>query len=126
MFPGVEFDFGGGQRLLVPPLSCGALELLQDRLNELPTLAATDTQAVRTVVDAAHAALRRNYPDATRDEVAELVDVANLGDVYECLMDVGGLRRRAQQEAREAAAGNPAAPAAAVVPAAAGAPSSPA
>lgn len=121
-FAGVEFDFGGGAVLLVPPLSCGALEVLQERLSALPGLAATDTAAVRTIVDATHAALLRNYPDATREEVAELIDVGNLGDVYECLMDVGGMRRRAQQEAK-AAAGNVAAPASSP---AAGAPSMPA
>lgn len=107
---GVAFAFGGGITLLVPPLSCGALEVLQERLAKLPELTATDPEAVRTVVDAAHMALQRNYPDVTRDQVAELVDVGNLGDVYECLMDVGGVKRRARA-AQQAAEGNPTAPA---------------
>lgn len=105
---GVRFDFGGGVVLIVPPLTCGALEVLHDRLEALPTLSPGDPVALRTVVDAAHMALQRNYPQVTREQVAELVDVGNMGDVYECLMDVGGIRRRQQQGADP---GNPGAPA---------------
>lgn len=97
MIPGVELDFGGGRVYLVPPLSLGALEVLQERLIALPTLSATDLVAVRTVIEATHVALRRNYPEITREEVAEMVDVSNMGDVYECLMDVAGVKRKSQQ-----------------------------
>lgn len=101
MIPGVEFDFGGGRVYLVPPLSLGALELLQDQLAALPTMAGTDPVAVRTITDVALLALRRNYPEITRQEVGELLDVGNMGEVYECVMDVTGIKRRAQQAERE-------------------------
>lgn len=104
MIPGVQFDFGGGRAYLLPPLSLGALELLQERLATLPTLTSTDPEAVRTIIDATQMALNRNYPDIKREEVAELIDVSNMGDVYECLMDVAGMKRRAQQA--EIASGN--------------------
>ena len=96
MIPGVEYDFGGGRVRLIPPVSLGVLELMQERLAALPTLTATDPAAIRTVIDAAHHALRRNYPEITREEVADLVDVGNMGDVYECLMDVAGVKRKAE------------------------------
>jgi len=101
MIPGVEFDFGGGRMYMLPPLSLGALQLLQAGLNALPTLSSTDPEAIKTMISATHLALARNYPEITPAEVGELVDVSNLGDVYECLMDVAGIKRRAQQEAKQ-------------------------
>lgn len=102
--PGVEFDFGGGRTvLLMPPISFGALERLQARIDKLPSLSLAEPEARRTIIDAAHAALQRNYPRITRDTVAELVDPGNLGDVYQCVMDIGGMMRKKQAADREAA-----------------------
>jgi hypothetical protein len=100
MIPGVEYDFGGGRVYMLAPLSLGSLEVLQERLAALPTLDAMDPVAIRTMTDATHMALRRNYPAITREEVGELVDVSIIGDVYECLLDAAGVRRKAQAAAR--------------------------
>lgn len=98
---GIEYDFGGGVTLLVPPLSLGALETLQGGLAALKSAAsATDPAAVRTVVDAAHAALRRNYPDITREDVGELIDLSNMLDVIAMVMDVSGVRRKEVEAAK--------------------------
>lgn len=107
MIPGVEYDFGGGRVFIVPPLSLGALQFMQDRLAALPTLNSIDPVAVKTMIEAAHLALRRNYPAITPEEVAELVDIGNVGEVYECLLDAAGVKRKAQ--AAERAQGNAAA-----------------
>ena len=104
MIPGVEFDFGGARIYLVPPLSLGALQLLQDRIAQLTTLNSLDPVAVATMIEAAHLALRRNYPAITLAEVAELVDVSNIGEVYECLLDAAGIKRKAQAAERGNAA----------------------
>jgi hypothetical protein len=100
MIPGVEYDFGGGRVYMLAPLSLGALEVLQERLTALPTLEAMDPVAIRTMTDATHMALLRNYPEITRAEVGELVDVSIIGDVYECLLDAAGVRRKAQAAER--------------------------
>jgi hypothetical protein len=94
MIPGIWVDFGGGRRLLVPPLSLGALELLHERLTELSQQTMTDPRSASTIIEAAHIALKRNYPDMTREEVGDLVDLGNVGEVYECIMDVTGIRRK--------------------------------
>lgn len=90
---GILFDFGG-ESLVIPPISLGALEQLQERIGSF-TGDVTDSQQVGTVIDAAHAALQRNYPEMTRAQVANLIDVANMGDVFTSLMDVSGMRRKA-------------------------------
>jgi hypothetical protein len=101
MIPGVEFDFGGGRVYLVPPLSLGALQLLQEGLTALPSLEVTDPKAVSTILEATHLALRRNYPEISAAEVGELVDLANLAEVYECVMDVAGVKRKSQAAERQ-------------------------
>lgn len=100
MIPGVEFDFGGGRVYTIPPLPLGALQRLQDKLGKLNASSALEPASVATVIDAAHSAMRRNYPELTQDEVADLVDVGNMHEVIGCVLDVAGLKRKAQAEAK--------------------------
>lgn len=90
--------------LVVPPLNFRSLQELQGRLQSFK-LGGIDPESLDTVVDAAHAALTRNYPDMTRDEVIDLLDVGNMADVMEAIMDVSGLKRK-RLEAEETN-GNP-------------------
>ena len=115
---GVVFDFGGGHVYTVPPLALGDVELLQDRIAVLADRPMASAESVATVIDAAHRALARNYL-CSREQVGDLVDVGNMPEVLEAVMDVAGVKRRAQQ----AASGNAQAPA---DPGTAGAASTPA
>jgi hypothetical protein len=97
---GIALDLGGAT-FVVPPLSLGALEQLQESLSSFSG-DVTDKAQVATAIDAAHAALRRNYPAMTREEVAEAIGLDNMVDVMEAVMDVSGLKRK-QLEAAEGA-----------------------
>ncbi len=90
---GVPFDFNGCV-LIIPPLSLGAYEQLQERLSDLPE-DVRESSYIGTAIDTVHAALLRNYPDMTREEVGELVDFGNMNDAMECAMDISGLKRKA-------------------------------
>ena len=85
MMKGIDLELGGKVHT-VPPLSMGAIERHQDKL-AAPT--ATD------IIDIATDALKRNYPDYTREIVAELVDVANCQELFEVVMNVSGLKPKA-------------------------------
>jgi hypothetical protein len=89
---GITIDLGGAD-YVVPPLSIGALERLQDRLNTFQ--GGMDKEAVALMVDVAEAALKRNYPDITRDIIVEIMDVSNMEDIFAAVMDVSGLKRKA-------------------------------
>lgn len=84
----------GGEQMVMPPIALGALEQLQDRIAVFNGDVA-DVKQIGTVIDAAHAALRRNYPDITREQVGDLLDVENMGDVFAAVMDVSGMKRKA-------------------------------
>lgn len=100
--PGIDFDFGG-ETFTVPPLALGDLELLQERLGAVQ-VGSLDAASVSTVIDSTLAALKRNYPDMTRERVAGLVDLSNMADVMLCVMDVAGVRRKEIDAGKAAAA----------------------
>lgn len=91
MIKGIDTDIGGTV-YTVPPLSLGAVERFQDRL-----AAPTGSD----IIDITLAALKRNYPDLTRDELAEQIDVENVQRVIEAVMQISNLVPKAG-EARPA------------------------
>lgn len=98
--PGVRVVLGG-REWVIPPLTLAALEQMQDRLEGFT--GGLDRASVALIIDAAHAALLRNYPELARDDVSAMIDVANMNDVMQSVMDVSGIRRKEQ----EAAPGEP-------------------
>ncbi len=93
--PGIPFP--NRPEWIIPPLSLGALELLQERIGKLEA-GSVDPENIRTIVDATHAALVRNYPALTREEVASEIDLGNMMDVIAAVMDVSGVRRKALED----------------------------
>lgn len=99
---GVTIEFANGP-MVVPPLSLASVELLQDRLtNYSGTL-----KDVTLVIDSLHAALKRNYPDIAREEVADMVDVSNMKDVMMAVMNVAGLVKQGGESGEVAGGTNP-------------------
>lgn len=100
VIPGIPIALNG-QDFIIPPLNLGSLEVMQERLQKYR--GAFDAESIKTVLDAAHAALKRNYPDMTREFIGEHIDLANMHDIMAAIMDAGGLRRK-EIEAGKAAA----------------------
>lgn len=96
---GVSVNLNGVE-YIIPPIALGALEQLQGRISQFNGDAG-DSQQVSTVIDCAHAALKRNYPEISREEVAEMIDIANMMEVFEAVMDVSGMKRKAQEALQE-------------------------
>lgn len=87
--PGVSFPFPG-KTLVIPPLALGDLEQLLERINAVMA-GNMDRDSIATVIDATHAALRRNYPDIERAEVAALLDLRNMREALDAVMSASGL-----------------------------------
>ncbi|MBT2371932.1 hypothetical protein [Pseudomonas fluorescens] len=87
--PGVIFPFPGSS-LVIPPLTLGDLEQLLDRINRVMA-GNMDKDSISTVIDATHAALRRNYPEMERAEVANLLDLGNMREALGAVMGASGL-----------------------------------
>jgi hypothetical protein len=102
MIKGLQIKFGD-VAYVCPTLSLGALELYGEALQKLLNGENVMTGSI-VVIDAAHAALKRNYPDITRDTVAAGVDT--IAEVVTALLDFGGLKRKKLLEAASAGTGN--------------------
>lgn len=97
---GILFELGG-KTWVLPPITLGKLEQLQDRLGKLTKAGALGPESVKTMLDAVHASMQRNYPEITREEVGELVDVGCMQEVFEAVMDVSGLKRKQMEAAAQ-------------------------
>jgi hypothetical protein len=91
-FAGIEVDLGG-EKFIVPAIALGKLKELQPRLAELDLsdMGALSPGALDTVSDLILAALNRNYPDMTRAQLDDLLDLGNLGDVVKIVTGQSGL-----------------------------------
>lgn len=95
---GIPYTFGDSV-LVIPPLSLGAMERLQERLAGMSD-DMFDPENIGTVIDTVHAALKRNYPDMTREEVADMIDLENMQEAMTCAMDISGLKRKALEASK--------------------------
>ena len=92
---GVAIIFGDLE-LIIPPLNLRALEQLQEKISNFTGGISVDQVGI--VADVSLAALQRNYPDMTRDDVSDLIDLGNMVEVMNAVMGVSGLT--AQGEAK--------------------------
>lgn len=90
LFKQVEYPRGNvleiaGQDWIFAPAPLGALEKYQDHLS-------AEVIPFNVVIDLAHISLKRNYPDITREYVAdELIDVANMEESLALIIKTSGL-----------------------------------
>ena len=93
MIPGVEVEFAG-QSWTVPPLTLGQLRRLMPKVREL---SAVDHQMGETqigvLVEIVTAAMQRNYPELTAEQVEDLLDLGNAGMVLSAVLTGSGLKR---------------------------------
>lgn len=81
-----------GDKYVIPPLTLGALEDVQERLASYD--GSLSKESIATVIDVTLLAVRRNYPDMTRESLRGIIDLENMADVMNAVMDVSGLRRK--------------------------------
>lgn len=78
-----------GRDFVVPPLNLKAFQSLEEELktyNGKPNV-----EQLATAVKLAHAAMIRNYPDLTADEMADMMDLGNMAEVMDAVMGGSGL-----------------------------------
>ena len=82
----------GGRDWTVPPLTFRQLRRLQPQLERLARInAAATPEQIGAVSEIVQAALSRNYPDITVDEVEDMLDLGNAGRVITAILSGSGL-----------------------------------
>lgn len=100
-FKGFPFDLGD-RTLIVPAMNAGTFEDFEQRIVALQQ--GQEPKPVALVVDLLHRCLRRNYPEISRDEVREFVDLDNWSELFAMVMGESGYRQWVEVEAAQ---GNP-------------------
>ena len=89
----------GGKDWNIPPLNFKALRRFRE---ELGTMTAEALVNSGKVVELIHAALLRNYPELTLDELEDMLDMGNVMLVTEAVLSVSGLVAKQPGEAMAA------------------------
>jgi hypothetical protein len=90
-YRGAAFEYQNGQMLIVPPLSSRQLEEHAEEIDKCTTpgtfkLKEGGRFILGNVVPAVKAALSRNYPDISDDEVSDFVTVENWGQLVGAIL----------------------------------------
>jgi hypothetical protein len=92
MIDGVALRMGG-REWIVPPLTLGQMRRLLPRIAQLKDFGAEMGEVeIDVIVDLVAAALSRNYPGVTPQQVAELVDLGNAREVVQAILTGSGLK----------------------------------
>ena len=88
-----------GQDFIVPPLNFRQLKVFRSLINNISTGKAKNMTEDQTesLIKVVHAAMTRNYPDITMEEVEELIDLKNMMPVVNAVMNVSGLVTSAEK-----------------------------
>jgi hypothetical protein len=82
----------GGKEWVVPPLTLPPLRRFLQKGKELRKAPQEDgTAYFDLMVEAVLAAMRRNYPDLTKDTLEEFLDLGNIPDVFAAIAGRSGL-----------------------------------
>lgn len=92
---GGEWITFGDEQYQVPPLSFGAIKAMGDRVAALGAINGVPTaEQVSVVLEVVHGALKRNYPEISLEQVADMVDLGNFVDVFGAVLRIAGFRQR--------------------------------
>jgi hypothetical protein len=91
----------GGEDYVLPPLNMARVKKIIPLLEKLQTVKTT-MEEIDIVIEVIHLGLSRNYPDITKEDIAELIDLGNAKEVIEALLLASGFARKSG----EALAGN--------------------
>ena len=89
----------GGVEYVMPPLNLKRLKALRAEFDIVNTMdkgrIMTDEQ-IDAMLKVIHAAISRNYPDMTVDDLAELIDFGNLQTISAAVSSISGLVQRGE------------------------------
>ena len=82
----------GGNDYIVPPLSFKHLRTLEEKIAALSGIKTKPTaDQLSAVIEIVHAAITRNYPDITKEQLEDWLDIGNMKTVIPAIMGMSGL-----------------------------------
>jgi 1-deoxy-D-xylulose 5-phosphate reductoisomerase len=90
LIDGVPISLGGNQ-YTVPALSLGQVKRLMPDIDSVTANGTPQDQVVSSAIKITTAALSRNYPEITAEQVEEMLDLSNFKTVLDAVMGISGL-----------------------------------
>lgn len=88
-----------GREYIVPGLSFGQIERLADKIEQISISGNKLTkEMIQAITEITYAALSRNYPEITQDEVKEMLDTRNMQNIFEAIMGASGFNNGGNAE----------------------------
>jgi hypothetical protein len=86
----------GGVDYVVAPLNFRQVRALQSKITTLGQIAGVvSDEQMSAIIEITKAALSRNYPEITVEQVEDMIDLGNAGKVIGAIMGVSGLEKKA-------------------------------
>ncbi len=107
MIEGIELKIGEST-YTVPPLNFAGLKKVAPKLQGISValaqgkLGAFTEEQTDAILEVVLVALKRNYPDLTREKIEEDLDLANMGAVISAVMNISGIKKNPTPEQKKA------------------------
>lgn len=90
-----------GKTYTVPALTLRQIKRLGPKIQTLAGVnpLTADEAALDPLLDVAHAALSRNYPDLKREDMEDLVDLRNIMPLITAILNMSGFKRSGEAKA---------------------------
>ena len=93
IYKGIKYAFDNEEEYIIPPVSIGALDILEDEYGKMATWGMSTDRKLMS--DTIYAAMKRNYPELTVEKFKnELVDFGNMVELMSYAMDSGAAIRK--------------------------------
>ena len=92
MIEGIDIRIGG-KTLTFPSLSLKQVRVLLPKL-QTATASSFDAENMDTILEVVHAALTRNYPEMTKEELEDGLDMRNMAQAMKAVMAISGLEAK--------------------------------
>ena len=93
MIDGIEQKIGENT-FIVPPLNFKGIKKLLKLLDQLQKAPHGTDEQFDLMCDVVLIGLQRNYPELTRDELEEILDIENIHPVIEAITGQAGLKKK--------------------------------
>lgn len=94
MIDGITINLGG-KDYIIPPLNFKALKNIQadiEGLSKKDEGAFVSSEKIKNIINIIYFAMLRNYPEITKEEIEDFVDVKNSKVIIETILEASGYK----------------------------------
>lgn len=83
----------GKKNYIIPALSIKSIRRLRNDIDKIAGKNITSDESIDAVLNIIHEAIKRNYPDITKEHLEDVVDLGNMNLIIEIVLNQSGLTK---------------------------------